>query len=617
MITKNTEITTLNNRRERIGWYCYDWANSAFATTVVTVFLGPYLTAIAKTAAGCATDSPCDHGVIHPLGLTIAPGSLFAYTVSLSVLLTVFVLPVVGAIADRSSHKKQLLAACAYLGATATTGLVLLTDDRYLLGAALFLVANIAFGASIVVYNSFLPQLATPDQRDRVSSIGWAIGYLGGATLLLLNVIAVLTKDTLGLTTAEVARYSIVSAGLWWAAFTTIPLRRLNNRPAPAGPPTTHPLTDGFRQLRQTLQSLKTYPLTLFFLIAYLIYNDGIQTVIALAGTYATEELNLPDDVLVPTILMVQFLAFFGALGLGALSQRIGAWKTILLSLILWIAIILATVKLPAGQAIPFVILGGAIGLVLGGSQALSRSLFSQLIPAGRGRRVLRPLRDLRQGHQLARPPDLRNRLRRHPQLPSRDHLTADLLHHRLRRARSRTHAPSHRRRRQHAPTRTVKPPTHAVSYPRFHRPKDDPVRQSGITRPPRIVETNKNARQIEGEDPTMGERMLRGSRLGAVSYESDRNTELAPRQTREYLCAKGHRFEVPFAVDAEVPITWECRFDGSIGRLVDGNEPEQKKAKPPRTHWDMLLERRSIAELEDILAERLAEIRTRRGRSA
>jgi hypothetical protein len=113
-----------------------------------------------------------------------------------------------------------------------------------------------------------------------------------------------------------------------------------------------------------------------------------------------------------------------------------------------------------------------------------------------------------------------------------------------------------------------------------------------------------------------MGERMLRGSRLGAVSYESDRNTELAPRQTREYLCAKGHQFEVPFAVDAEVPPTWECKYDGSVARLVDGNEPEQKKAKPPRTHWDMLLERRSIEELEDILAERLQEVRARRGRA-
>ena len=107
-----------------------------------------------------------------------------------------------------------------------------------------------------------------------------------------------------------------------------------------------------------------------------------------------------------------------------------------------------------------------------------------------------------------------------------------------------------------------------------------------------------------------MGERMLRGSRLGAVSYESDRNTELAPRQSREYRCANGHQFEVPFAVDAEVPITWECKFDGSVARLVDGSEPEQKKVKPPRTHWDMLLERRSVEDLEEVLAERLEVLR-------
>ncbi len=112
-----------------------------------------------------------------------------------------------------------------------------------------------------------------------------------------------------------------------------------------------------------------------------------------------------------------------------------------------------------------------------------------------------------------------------------------------------------------------------------------------------------------------MGERVLRGSRLGAVSYESDRNTEFAPRQTREFSCGNGHRFEVPFAMDAEVPSTWECKFDGGVARLVDGSEPEQKKVKPPRTHWDMLLERRSIEELEEILEERLAEVRSKRGR--
>ncbi|MDG4831063.1 MFS transporter [Solwaraspora sp. WMMD1047] len=374
----------LSTRRERTGWYFYDWANSAFSTTVVTVFLGPYLTVIAKAGAGCDSDDPCRGRTIDLLGFDIAPGSLFPYMVSLSVFLTVFVLPVVGAIADRSPYKKELLAVFAYLGSAATVAMVFLTGDRYLLGAGLFLLANIAFGASIVVYYSFLPQLAGPDERDGVSSVGWAIGYLGGGTLLALNVVAVLFKDSLGLDTGQVARYSIVSAGLWWAAFTTIPLLRLRNRPPAAGAAQGSPLIDGFRQLWHTLRSLKAYPLTLFFLIAYLVYNDGIQTVIALAAVYGTEELQLSDDVLVPTILMVQFLAFFGALGMGWLAKRIGAWKTVLISLVLWTVVLVIAYQLPAGQALPFIALGGGIGLVLGGSQALSRSLFSQLIPKGK-----------------------------------------------------------------------------------------------------------------------------------------------------------------------------------------------------------------------------------------
>lgn len=373
-----------STRYERVGWYFYDVANSAFITSVVTVFLGPYLTAVAKNAAGCASDDPCKDATINVLGIHMAPGSLFPYSVSLSVFLTVFVLPVVGAIADRSPRKKQMLAVTAYTGAAATVALLFLTGDRYLLGAALFLVANIAFGASIVVYNSFLPQIAGPDERDAVSSIGWAFGYLGGGTLLLLNVVAVLMKDSLGMTTGEVARYSIVSAGLWWAGFTTIPLIRLRNRPPVAGEAHGSVLRDGFVQLWRTIRSLKAYPLTLFFLIAYLVYNDGIQTVISLAAVYGTEELKLPDDVLVPTILMVQFLAFGGALLLGLLARRYGAWKTLLLSLALWIVVVVVAYVLPARQVVPFILLGGAIGLVLGGSQALSRSLFSQLIPRGK-----------------------------------------------------------------------------------------------------------------------------------------------------------------------------------------------------------------------------------------
>jgi UMF1 family MFS transporter len=375
-------------RRERVGWYLYDFANSAFPTTVLTVFLGPYLTAIARTAAGCTTpaqvDAGCPGQLLHPLGIPVSPGSFFPYVVSLSVLLTVFVLPVVGAIADRSAHKRELLAGAAYLGAAATILLMFVTGDRYLLGGVLFLIANICFGASVVVYNSFLPQLAEPDRRDAVSSIGWAIGYLGGGTLLLLNVAAVVVGPSRGWPTADIARWSLVSAGVWWAVFTTIPLLTLRNRPPLEGVAGGNPVRVGFRQLGRTLRELRGYPLTLAFLAAYLIYNDGIQTVISQASLYGTEELRLDQDVLVPTILMVQFLAFGGALLLGALARRIGAKRTILLSLVLWTAVLGIAYVLPAQRALPFILLGGGIGIVLGGSQALSRSLFSQLIPPGK-----------------------------------------------------------------------------------------------------------------------------------------------------------------------------------------------------------------------------------------
>ncbi|WFE28486.1 MFS transporter [Solwaraspora sp. WMMD791] len=375
-----------STRRERTGWYFYDWAMSAFSTTVITVFLGPFLTSVTKQAAGCAIDAVECTGYVYPLGIQVAPGAYFPYLVSLSVALTVLALPVTGAIADRTMHKKRLLAATAFLGAAATIAMIFVTGDRYLLGGGLFILANVTFGASVVVYNSFLPQLGGPDDRDGISSRGWALGYLGGGLLLAANLVVVQSFSVDGdpQRTLDLARWSIVSAGVWWAVFTLVPLAWLRERPALEAHPGGNVLTDGFRQLGRTVRGLKAYPLTLFFLLAFLVYNDGIQTVIALASQYGTEELRLDQSTLIVTILLVQFLAFGGALALGAVAKRIGAWKTVLASLVLWTAVILAAFRLPAEAPAQFMALGAAIGLVLGGSQALSRSLFSQMIPAGK-----------------------------------------------------------------------------------------------------------------------------------------------------------------------------------------------------------------------------------------
>jgi MFS transporter, UMF1 family len=365
-------------RRQQWAWYFYDWANSAFATTVLTVFLGPFLTGVTEEAAG-------PDGFVHPLGIPVRAGSFFAYTVSLSVALSVLLMPLVGAIADRTGRKRELLGLFAYLGSIATMGMYFVQGDAYLLGGLLFVVANLSFSTSIVVYHSFLPEIATPDERDDVSSRGWGAGYLGGFLLLAGNLALFTAHSSLGLTEGEAARISLLSAGVWWALFTLIPLAGLRNRPRPEPVPAgASVLTAGFRQLGTTFRELRRYPLSLFFLVAFVFYNDGIQTVIAMASVYGDEELGLEQQTLISAILMVQFVAFVGAIGLGLLARAIGAKRTVLLTLVLWTAVLGAGYFLPAGRPGLFFALAAAIGVVLGGSQALSRSLFSQLIPAGR-----------------------------------------------------------------------------------------------------------------------------------------------------------------------------------------------------------------------------------------
>jgi MFS transporter, UMF1 family len=364
------------NRREQIGWYFYDWANSVFSTTVVTVFLGPYLTAITRAAAG-------PDGFVRPFGIPIHAGAFFPWVVSLSVLGQVALLPVLGALADYSERKKEMLALCAYVGAAATTALYFVDGHRYLLGGLLFILANVSFGASVVVYNAFLSEIAAPDDRDRVSSNGWALGYLGGGVLLAGNLFLVARAERFGLTTGTAVRWSLASAGVWWAVFTLIPLatlrRRRPVRDLPAGERT---LTVGFRQLASTLGRLRDYPQTMLFLAAYLLYNDGVQTVITLSSQFGQEELGLSITTLTTVILMVQFVAFAGALAFGWLAQSVGAKRAIMLSLVIWAATVAYAygVLRTEGQ---FFVLAAVIALVLGGSQALSRSVFSLMIPNG------------------------------------------------------------------------------------------------------------------------------------------------------------------------------------------------------------------------------------------
>ncbi|RIK22781.1 MAG: MFS transporter [Chloroflexi bacterium] len=368
----------MNDRREIFGWTMYDWANSAFSTTVVTVFLGPYLSNIAQAAADA-------NGMLYLFNVPIKYDSLFTYCVSASILLQVILLPILGAIADYSHLRKRMLMTFSTLGAVATLLLFFVTPGLHWVGALLFILANLSFGASIVFYNAYLPDVASPDQRDKVSSRGFALGYAGGGLLLLLNLILFSFRERLGLDSAMAARLSLASAGLWWLGFSLITFRTLRPRHAARQLPANESyLTIGFKQLRSTFRQISKFPETVRYLIAFLLYNDGIQTVIVVAAIFASIELGMDDQQLILVILMIQAVAFLGAFFLFPfLARRLGAKGAIVASLVVWSLVVIYAFAALDTQ-LQFWILGAVIALVLGGSQALSRSLFAQMIPKGR-----------------------------------------------------------------------------------------------------------------------------------------------------------------------------------------------------------------------------------------
>jgi UMF1 family MFS transporter len=382
-----TIAETTNDKREIFGWAMYDWANSAFSTTVGTVFLGPYIATLAAVAAKAYPD-----GLARFFGIPVAPDSFLPYCISFSVGLQVLFLPILGAIADYSHMRKQLMQIFATIGALATIAMFFITGSLWWLGGVLFIVANLTFGAAMVFYNAYLPDIASEDQRDNVSSYGWAMGYLGGGLLLALNLAFFIFSEDIGVPGDLAVRINLASAGLWWLGFSFLTWRRLRQRratrPLPAGETYTHV---GFKQLGKTFREMKNFPETLKYLFAYFLYNDGIQTVIAVSSTFAAAPLvrggiGLEQDTLIAVVLMIQFVAFFGALLWGKLAKWIGAKQSIIVSLFIWAGVVIYAYGGLKGdnRVAEFFILGAFIALVMGGSQAISRSLFAQMIPKGK-----------------------------------------------------------------------------------------------------------------------------------------------------------------------------------------------------------------------------------------
>lgn len=373
--------TKHRSTRAQRAWYFYDWANSAYVTTTTTVLFGPYLTHIALSSVNCDSTDTCSTN-LSLLGLQVAPGSLFLYTITFTTLLSAFLLPLLGAYADIRHDKHKLMSKLAWLGALAAAAMYFVQGTNWQLGILLLTIANLALGGSLVVYDAILNEISSPDERDAVSSKGWALGYVGGGLLLIANLAFVTISEQ-----SEISiRISLLTAGIWWGLWTFIPYLGIkNSADAPKAETQLRSLSkSSFKQLRNTLVELKHFPETKKFLISYLFYNDGVQTVIYAAAIYGEFALGLKTSNLITAIVIVQLVAIAGALVTGKLAARIGARNTVRNSLSIWVAVIFAGYFLPSGNANLFFLLAAAIGFVLGGTQALSRSLFSQLVPASR-----------------------------------------------------------------------------------------------------------------------------------------------------------------------------------------------------------------------------------------
>ena len=353
------------DRQELRAWAMYDWANSAFMTTIIAAVFPIYYAQVAANG-------------LDPNEAT------FRFSVATTIALTIVALsaPVLGIMADFAAMKKRLLFIFQAIGVVATAAMFFIYEGQWFWALLLFVVGNIGVSGAFTFYDSLLPHIARTDELDRVSSAGYALGYLGGGLLLAINLAWITWPQAFGLADAGVAtRLSFVSVAIWWGLF-SIPLFRHVSEPvvvsSGARPTGTALVGAAFGQLIETLRDLARYRQAFIMLIAFLIYNDGINTIIRMASIYGAQ-LGIGQSDLILALLLVQFVGIPFAFAFGRLASAIGAKRSIFLALAVYVGISILGYYMTS--AAHFYLLAILVGMVQGGSQALSRSLFASMIP--------------------------------------------------------------------------------------------------------------------------------------------------------------------------------------------------------------------------------------------
>jgi MFS transporter, UMF1 family len=372
----------MKNDKEKnlFAWYMYDWANSAFATTVIAALLPIYFATVIVPPAGWEFKF-CN------IQIATNATTLWAFLAGTTALFVFLSAPILGAIADISESKKKFLMSFCFGGSLFTTLLFFSKSGDVWMTMVFFFLANTCFISANIFYDAFLPHIASRNEIDQVSGRGYAYGYFGGGLQFLICIILILAHKKIGIEKTMAVRISLLFSGVWWAGFSIITLLYMhvpeNNK---SSPPQSRRYNNSWSYLKfgvsrtwHTILKAKTHRNLVIFLIAFMFYNDGIQTVIRMATIYGKDELGLKNETLMGTLLLVQFIGIGGALLFSKISKTFGTKRILILVLILWLGILCYAYIITS--ALDFWILGTAVGFVLGGSQAISRSFYGAMIP--------------------------------------------------------------------------------------------------------------------------------------------------------------------------------------------------------------------------------------------
>ena len=358
------------------GWAMYDWANSVYNLVITSTIFPAYYEAV--------TGDGNENTLIDKIKIgnyEFSNTALYNYILAIAFVIVAIMSPILSSIADYRGNKKQFLRFFCTMGSLSCASLYFFDSDHIMGGLISVIIACVGFWSSLVFYNSYLPEIAAPEDRDRISAKGFMMGYIGSVLLQIICFVFVLKPELFGITVGKASQISFLLVGVWWVSFGWLAISRLPASKGVKGAHSKNLITQGYKELHKVWIELKTQPLLKQFLLSFFFYNMGVQTVMLAATLYGKSELNIPTTNLIIAILIIQLVAIPGAHLMAKLASKWGNFNTLMIAILIWIGGCIIGYYLPRNGLIPFYGLSIIVGFVMGGIQSVSRSTYSKLMP--------------------------------------------------------------------------------------------------------------------------------------------------------------------------------------------------------------------------------------------